>query len=92
MVDNNLTDMQCCQNILYLKYYTLFWQSLRIILYLYFFSVKYFKNTLLKDKIVYKDQKYLIYTFFLKYLMHVSSLSPNGHIKKKNLLAPSALA
>ena len=27
---------QCCQNILYLKYYTLFGQSLRIILYLYF--------------------------------------------------------
>ena len=26
----------CCQNILYLKYYTLFWQSLRIILYSYF--------------------------------------------------------
>ena len=43
---------QCCQNILYLKYYTLFWQTLRIMLYLYFISVKYFKNTLLWDKIV----------------------------------------
>ena len=28
---------QCCQNILYLKYYTLIWQSVIIILYLYFF-------------------------------------------------------
>ena len=27
------------------KYHTLFWQRLRIILYLYFFSVKYFQNT-----------------------------------------------
>ena len=33
---------QCCQNILYLKYYTLLRQSLGIILYLYFISVKYF--------------------------------------------------
>ena len=40
------------QNILYLKYYTLFWQRLRIMLYLYFLSVQYFKNTLLLDKIV----------------------------------------
>ena len=34
---NNTKDSlprQCCQNILYLKFYTLFWQSLRIILYL----------------------------------------------------------
>ena len=30
--------IQCCQNILYLKYYTLFWQNLRIILYSYFFQ------------------------------------------------------
>ena len=45
----------------YSKYNTLFWQSLRIILYLYFISVKYFKNTLLWHE---KDQKYFIYTFF----------------------------
>ena len=38
---------QCFQNKLYLKYYTSFWESARIILYFYFYSVKYFKNTLL---------------------------------------------
>ena len=47
-----LMDNQCCQNVLYLKYYTLFWQSLRIILYLYCISVKYFINTLLWHEIV----------------------------------------
>ena len=51
-VPSTASSFQCCQNILYLKYYNLFWQSLRIILYLYFISVKYFKNTLLWDKIV----------------------------------------
>ena len=45
------------------------------------FLVKYFKNTLLQDKIVYKDQKYFIYTFFLKYLIRVGSLSTNYGIK-----------
>ena len=40
------------------------------------FSVKYFKNTLLHDKIVYKDQKSFI-IFFLKYLIHVDSSSTN---------------
>ena len=78
---------QCCQNILYLKYYTLFWQNWRIILYLYFFSVKYLKTLYYRIK----RSKVLYLCFFsLKYLIHVNSYRLMS-ISKKNLLAPSAL-
>ena len=62
-----------------MKYFTLFWHTLRFVL----FSVKFFKNPLLQDKIASKDQKYFIYTFFLKYLVHAGSLSTNSISKKK---------
>ena len=59
--------VQCClYNKLYFKYYTLF----QILYYkfknytLYFFSVKYFKNTFYRVKLSLKDQKYYTYAFF----------------------------
>ena len=82
--------MQCCQNILYLKYYTLFWQSLRIILYTFFQSnnlrILYLRIFYLKA-----SKLLIIHTFFLSYLIRVSSLSTIEYIEK-NLLTPLALA
>ena len=60
--------LQCCQNILFLKYYTLFWQSLKIVNFILFFQ----SNTL---KILYYRMKWskrikstLFIIFFLKYV------------------------
>ena len=72
---------QCCQNICYLKYYTLFWQSVRIILYLYFFQSNTLKILYFRIKFL-KESKVLYIYFFLKYLIHISSLSSNEHIQK----------
>ena len=78
--------LQCCQNILYLKY-TLFWQSVRIILYLYFFQSNTLKILYYRIKVSKRIKSSLFILslylyFFLKYLIHVSSLSTNKHIKK----------
>ena len=58
---------QCCQNILHSKYYTLFWQSSRIILYLYFFQ----SNTL---KILYyriKLSKMIKSSWFILFSLNI---------------------
>ena len=55
------------------------------------FSVKYFENTLLYDKIVQKDQKYFINTFFL-FISYMAAGNRLVSISEKYLLAPSALA
>ena len=47
-----MKDCSVAKTYFFLKYYTLFWQSLRIVLYLCFFSVRYFENTLSWDEIV----------------------------------------
>ena len=51
------------------------WQSITIIL----FYLNYFFSRL---KLSEMDQKYFIYTFFIRYLKHVGSLLTNLHIKK----------
>ena len=67
--------IQCRQNIIYLKCYTLFWKSLRIILYLY---TLFQSNTCIGWNCL-KGSKVLYLYFFLK---HVSSLLTNEHIQK----------
>ena len=82
--------LQCCQNILYLKYYTLFWQSSRIILYTFFQS-----NTL---KILYyriKLSKRIKSSWFILFSLNIwymSAFCRPMSISKKNLLTPLALA
>ena len=73
---------QCCQNIIYLKYYTLFWQRVRITLYLYFFQSNTLKILYYRLKLSKRIKSALFILIFLKYLIHVSSLSTNEHIKK----------
>ena len=69
--------------------HTLFWQSLRIILYLYFFQSNTLKILYYRIKLSKRIKSILFILFPLKYLMHVSSLSTNEHVKNI-LLAPSA--
>ena len=98
---SNLTDAslrvisqvrQWGQNILYFKYYTLFWQSVRLILNLYFFSVRYFKNTLFYRIKLSQRIKSTLFILFSLNIWYMSAVYRPMSISKKNLLAASALA
>ena len=71
--------IQCCQNILYFGKV-----KITCILYLSFFQSYTLKILYYRIKLSRRIKS----TFFLEYLIYVSSLSTNEHIKK-NLLVPS---
>ena len=64
---------QCWHKILNLKYYTLFWQSLRIIFHLYFFQSNTLRILIYMVKLY--NQIILFLLFSLKYLIYASSLA-----------------
>ena len=80
-------DRQCCQKILYLKYYTLFWQSLRIIfylyIYLYFFQSNTFKILYYRIKLS-KRIKSTLFILFSLNIWYISAVYRPMSIFKKN--------
>ena len=88
----SVIDIQCCQNILYLKYYTLFCQSLKIILYSYFFQSNTLKILYYRIKLSKRIKSTLFILFSLKIsdtcLQFINQLA----YQKKNLLVPSAIS
>ena len=63
-VKEDIQWVQCCQHILYLKYYTLFWQRIKINYYFYFFSTKYFEDTKKARNRYLKGSKVPLFYFF----------------------------